>query len=131
MNKQQLLYPVILTECNDEAGHYFGVTSPNIPGMVTDGKTMPEAINHAQDAIATMLADESEYPAVQDPRTWELGPEDAVMWVSVNMAKWLSEYGRTVRRNITLPIGLNNWAKQNHINVSKVTADALRALREE
>lgn len=131
MNKQHLLYPVIVTECHDEAGHYFGVTSPNIPGMVTDGKTIDQAILHAQDAIATMLADESEYPAVQDPRTWELGSDDAIMWVSVNMAKWLSEYGRTVRRNITLPIGLNNWAKQNHINVSKVTAGALRALREE
>ena len=40
MKEKILIYPVILTECNDEAGHYYGISSPNIKGMVTDGKTM-------------------------------------------------------------------------------------------
>lgn len=125
-----LVYPVIATECQDETGHYFGVQSPNIKGMVTDGKTMAEAAENAEDAIATMLADEPKYPAVQDPAKWKLGPKDRIMWVTVNMDKWLSRYGKTVRRNITLPEGLNNWAKANKINVSRVTAEALRHLQE-
>lgn len=36
---------------------------------------------------------------------------------------------KTVRRNITLPEGLNNWAKDNKINVSKVTTEALRSMQ--
>lgn len=130
MKKDILIYPVIMTECNDESGHYYGVTSPNIKGMVTDGVTMQEAVLHAEDAIATMISDMAEYPEVQDPTTWELKDNESVMWVTVNMAKWLNQYGKTVRRNISIPEGLNNWAKENKINVSQVTAKALRELQE-
>lgn len=130
MEKQILIYPVIVTECNDESGHYYGVSSPNIKGMVTDGKTMIEAVLHAEDAIATMIAG-TKYPQVQDPTKWELGPHDSIMWVTVNMAKWMDQYGKTVRRNITIPEGLNNWAKENKINVFQVTTHALRKLQEE
>lgn len=124
-----LIYPVIVTECNDEAGHYFGVSSPNIKGMVTDGKTLEEAIAHAEDAIATMLFD-TKYPRVQDPRKWKLGKNDFVTWVTVNMSKWINQNEKRVRRNISIPESLNRWAKENKINVSKVTTDALRDLQE-
>ncbi|MCC4370540.1 type II toxin-antitoxin system HicB family antitoxin [Limosilactobacillus reuteri] len=130
MKKDILIYPVIMTECNDESGHYYGVTSPNIKGMVTDGVTMQEAVLHAEDAIATMISDMPEYPEVQDPTKWELKDNESVMWVTVNMAKWLNQYGKTVRRNISIPEGLNNWAKENKINVSQVTAKALREMQE-
>lgn len=128
MKNKILVYPVIVTECNDESGHYFGVSSPNIKGMVTDGATLPEAIMHAEDAIATMISDLPEYPPIQDPREWELGADDSIMWVTVNIAKWLKKYGKTVRRNISIPEELNNWAKKNKINVSSVTTKALEEL---
>ena len=130
MKEKILIYPVILTECNDEAGHYYGIASPNITGMVTEGKTMKAAVLHAEDAIATMISDMADYPEVQDPRKWKLGKDDSVMWVTVNMAKWLNQYGKTVRRNISLPEELNNWAKENNINVSQVTTNALREMKE-
>ena len=57
MKEKILIYTVIVTECTDKAGHYYGISSPNIKGMVTDGKTMQEAILHAEDAIATMISD--------------------------------------------------------------------------
>ena len=130
MKEKILIYPVIVTECNDEAGHYYGISSPNIKGMVTDGKTMPEAVLHAEDAIATMISDMAEYPKVQDPTKWKLSDNDSAMWVTVNMAKWLNQYGKTMRRNISLSEGLNNWAKENNINVSQVTTNALRKIKE-
>lgn len=128
MKQDLLTYPVIVTECNDEAGHYYGVSSPNIPGMVTDGKTLTDAIIHAEDAIATMISD-TDYPTVQDPTKWQLDEHDSIMWVTVNMAKWLNQYDKKVRRNISLPESLNNWAKENKINVSKVTTEALQELQ--
>lgn len=60
-HNEVLTYPVILTEYNDESGHYCVVTSPNVKGMVTDGKTIAEALKHSVDAIATMIFD-SEAP---------------------------------------------------------------------
>lgn len=127
MKENILVYPVIITECNDESGHYYGVSSPNIKGMVTDGNTIQEAVIHAEDAIATMISD-TDYPEVQDPKDWKLEENERIMWVSVNMTRWLNDYGKTVRRNITIPEGLNIWAKENNINVSKVTTEALKQM---
>lgn len=127
MKENILVYPVIITECNDESGHYYGVSSPNIKGMVTDGNTIQEAVIHAEDAIATMIAD-TDYPEVQDPKDWKLEENERIMWISVNMTRWLNDYGKTVRRNITIPEGLNIWAKENNINVSKVTTEALKQM---
>lgn len=129
IKEQILVYPVIIAKCDDESGCYYSVTSPNIKGMVTDGATLPEAIIHAQDAIATMLS-ETTYPKVQDPTKWQLKKDEQVMWVSVNMTKWLNDYGKTVRKNITIPAVLNDWAKENNINVSKVATEALKRLAE-
>lgn len=128
MKQEILAYPVILTEYNDD-GHYYVVTSPNIKGMVTDGDTIAEALFHAEDAMATML-DGTVYPDTQDPKLWKLKDNQQVSWVTVNMTKWKNRYGKTVRRNISIPEGLNNWAKANKINVSQVTANALREMQE-
>ncbi|MBS5179985.1 type II toxin-antitoxin system HicB family antitoxin, partial [Veillonella sp.] len=113
-----------------ESGHYYVVTSPNIQGMVTDGETIPEALENAKDALATMLANELERPEVQDPREWTLDKGQQTSWVSVNMTRWLNKYGKTVRRNISIPADLNEWAKKNKINVSKVATEALYDLQE-
>ncbi len=95
MKQNIVTYPVILTEYNDKSEHYYVVTSPNIPGMVTDGETIGEALYNAKDAIATML-DEPNYPKVQDPRKWKLEKGQQISWVTVNMTKWLNKYGNKI-----------------------------------
>jgi predicted RNase H-like HicB family nuclease len=55
--------------------------------MVTDGETIPEAVENAKDALATMLANELERPEVQDPREWTLDKGQQTSWVSVNMTR--------------------------------------------
>ena len=79
MKEKILIYPVIVTECNDEAGHYYGISSPNIKGMVTDGKTMQEANHQAKEAIGTMISDMTEYPEEQETRKWKLNKEASEM----------------------------------------------------
>ena len=69
------------------------------------------------------------YPRVQDPKKWKLEKNQQISWVKVNMTKWRNKYSKTVRRNISLPEDLNNWAKKNKINVSKVTTEALRQMQ--
>ena len=71
MKQEIAAYPVIIEKCNDESGHYYAITSPNIQGLVTDGQTIGEALYHAEDAMATML-DLQGYPRVQDPKKWKL-----------------------------------------------------------
>lgn len=87
---KKLIYPVIITEVNDEDGHYFCVSSPNIKGMVTQGDTLEDAVYWAEDAIATMIEGE-EYPKPQDPKNWELEPNESIVYVTVNMERWLQD----------------------------------------
>lgn len=77
-----LVYPTIFTEFNDEDGHYFTVTSPNIKGMVTEGTTREEAAIEAVDAIATMLD-----APVQDPSNWSLAANQSIVYITVDMAQ--------------------------------------------
>ncbi|KRM55474.1 type II toxin-antitoxin system HicB family antitoxin [Lacticaseibacillus sharpeae] len=129
MKKNILMYPTIFEEITDESGHYYVVSSPNIPGMHTDGATMQEAVEYAVDAIATML-DGEQYPQPDDPTAWTLQANQQVVYVSVDMDAWQAEKMRmrklqTVRRTITIPEYLNDQAKALKINVSRVATEAL------
>lgn len=124
--EKRLVYPIIATECNDEDGHYFVGTSPNIKGMVTQGTSMADLAFQAEDAIATMLDGET-YPEPQDPSAWELEDNQRVIYISVDMDKWLKKSMKTVRRTITVPEYLNDLAKERKINVSRIATDALKA----
>lgn len=86
MHHSTLVFPVIFSEFNDD-GHYYTVTSPNIPGMITQGDTLTEAQTEAVDAIATML-DGTAYPLPQDPSSWKLESNQQVHMITVDMAAW-------------------------------------------
>ncbi|WP_125772551.1 type II toxin-antitoxin system HicB family antitoxin [Companilactobacillus furfuricola] len=83
-----LVYPVIVSKFTDD-GEYFVVTSPNIPGMVTQGDSFVEAVYWAQDAIATML-EGRDYPEAVDPTSWVLDDNQNLAFVSIDMNTWLA-----------------------------------------
>lgn len=119
------MYPVIISEYNDD-GHYFVATSPNIPGMVTQGDTLADTAYWAEDAIATMLDGMSLYPEPQDPSDWNLKNKERVVYIAVDMSKWLRKNSKTVKKTITVPEYLSEMAKEQHINVSRVASEALK-----
>lgn len=122
---KRLVYPVIISEFHDD-GHYYVATSPNIPGMVTQGETFSDAAYWAEDAIATMLEDETEYPQVADPQAWKLKDNEKIVYVAVDMDKWLAKNSKTVRRSISVPEYLSKLANEQNINVSQLTTEALK-----
>lgn len=123
---RNLIYPVIISEYHDD-GHYYVATSPNIPGMVTQGDTFSDAAYWAEDAIATMLDGQASYPAVQDPRSWDLKSNDRLVYITVDLDKWLHKNSKTIKKTITVPEYLSVMAKEQNINVSQLTTKALKA----
>ncbi len=104
MTGKRIVYPIIVSEYDDD-GHYFVATSPNIPGMVTQGDTLSEVAYWAEDAIATMIAGE-DYPTPQDPTDWPLKENERVIFISVNMVQWLKNIqlrltDRTARSDVS------------------------------
>lgn len=85
-DKTVYTFPILLTEHNDESGHYFVVTSPDIQGLVTDGKTIKQAKGRAKDAIQGLLETMDEYPHIADDPfiEWnELKDDQAISEVNV------------------------------------------------
>ena len=123
---RNLIYPVIISEYHDD-GHYYVATSPNIPGMVTQGDTFSDATYWAEDAIATMLDGQASYPKVQEPRSWDLKSNDRLVYITVDLDKWLHKNSKTIKKTITVPEYLSVMAKEQNINVSQLTTKALKA----
>ena len=123
---RNLIYPVIISEYHDD-GHYYVATSPNIPGMVTQGDTFSDAAYWAEDAITTMLDGQASYPKVQDPRSWDLKSNDRLVYITVDLDKWLHKNSKTIKKTITVPEYLSVMAKEQNINVSQLTTKALKA----
>lgn len=126
--KKQALYPVIAKEYNDEDGHYFVITSPNIQGMVVEGETLDEAVEEASYDIADWFEAKGKVEEFQDSSIWELTDNEKIVYVPVSLDNFYVKYGQSVRKNISIPEYLADWAKENKINVSRVAADALRSL---
>lgn len=120
-------YPMIVEHFNDEDGEYYVATSPNIKGLVTQGDSINELVTNVQDAIGGWI-DGKEYPKVEDPTKWQLSQNQQVMWVTVDMNDWRKQSQKTVHRTVTVPEYLNNFAKKNKINVSKLVTQKLEEL---
>lgn len=127
MKTNTVLYPTLFTEYHENNEHYFVVTSPDIKGMVTDGADMLDAMNHAIDAIATMFDGQKEYPTATDPSRWSVESNQRIVYIPVDMLAWYRNNSKTVRRNVSIPEWLNNYANENGINVSQFLTKALEA----
>lgn len=128
--KSRVLYPVIAKEYNDD-GHYYVVTSPDIQGMIVEGDTLEEAVEEASFDIADWFEVKGKVEKATDPSNWHLAQDEKLVYVPVDLTKFNQKYGKTVRKNVSVPEYLVAWAKENKINVSRVASDALRALQEQ
>ena len=125
----KLVYPAVFTPWEDGGG--YTVEIPDLPGCVTEGGDLAEAILMAQDAASGWVLDELERgasaPAASDIRS--VHPEESSAFVSLltlDMDAYAEKYGsKAVRKNLTIPAWLNTYAERENINFSKVLTDAL------
>ena len=115
-----------------ETGHYT-VEVPDLPGCVTGGPTLPEAILMAEDAASGWVLDELEdgrpIPAASPMQ--DITPDDGgfVSLLALDMDAYAEKYGSaSVRKNCTIPAWLNTFAEARDINFSKVLTDGLTQL---
>ena len=122
----KLVYEAIFTPF--EKGDGFTVEVPDLPGCVTEGDTLAEAIEMGQDAasgwILTELEEGNDYPK---PSDHVIVPEGSFSnYLVLDMDDYSERYGRkSVRKNITIPAWLNTYGEKNNVNFSKVLTDAL------
>ena len=122
----KLVYPAIFTPFDE--GNGFTVEVPDLPGCVTEGNNLVEAIEMGTDAASGWILGEIEdgnsFPAAS--MALEAPAGSFVNLLVLDMDSYAEQYGsKAVRRNITVPAWLDTYAQKNHLSLSKVVQDSL------
>ena len=125
----KLIYPAIFYPYSDGSGGYV-VDFPDLPGCVTGGIDLAEALEMAVDAASGWVLDELEEgnPVPRASKYQEVQPKDSgqVNMILLNMDEYAERYGeKAVRKNVTIPAWLNTFAEKQSINFSQVLQEAL------
>lgn len=123
------LYTAILTPSEDGRKYYARV--PDVPGCVTTGCSLDDAIAQITDALSgCLVVAEDEGLAIASPTPQAALPhdrKDLCTLVRVDTIAYRAKTDtRSVRKNVSLPAWMAKLADQRGINCSKVLQDALR-----
>lgn len=124
----KLVYPAIFTPCLEKDG--FTVEVPDLPGCVTEGESLVDAIDMGIDAASGWVLDELEEGNNIPPssKLSDIVAKDGSFksLLVLDMDAYSEKYGtKVVRKNITIPAWLNTYGEKNNINFSKVLQEAL------
>lgn len=127
----KLVYPAIFYPQEKQSG--YTVEIPDLPGCVSCGSDIAEAIAMGADAASGWVLDEIEdnKPIPKASSIEDIHPEDGgfVSLLVLDMDSYIQKYGtKSVRKNLTIPAWLNTFAEKNNLNISKVLQDALLQL---
>lgn len=128
----KLTYPACFYPDEERKGAY-AVVVPDLPGCVSGGNSLAEAILMGIDAasgwVLDELEDEKEVPPASPLESIISEPGGFVNILVLDMDAYAEKYGeKAVRKNLTIPAWLNTFAEKNHINFSQVLQDSLTAI---
>lgn len=121
-------YPAILTYDPEEKCYY--VNFPDIENCFTDGKSLPEAIEMGEDALALMLCqmedDGTPIPNATDIKSISAAPDETVSLIFADTTEYRRMYdNKAVKKTLSVPSWLNVKAERLGINFSYVLQQAL------
>lgn len=130
----KLVYTAIFTPFDDGKG--FTVEVPDLPGCVTEGDSLVEAIDMGVDAASGWILGEIEdgnpFPEASPAGSIEAPEGSFTNLLVLDMDAYAEKYGnKAVRRNITIPAWLDTYVQKNHLSLSKVVQDSLLDLAQE
>jgi len=107
------------------------VTFPDLEDTFTDGATMQEAFENAEDVLNLMLwnreeeKDDIPMPSSPEQITVPQGATLAMIKADTLAYRKLHDQ-KTIRRSITLPSRLDTIAREHNINFSQLMQNAIR-----
>ena len=125
----KLVYPACMYE--EEDGSY-SVEVSDLKGCCTQGNTLQEALEMAQDAalgwILTSIEDDEEIPQASKIEDIELENEKGFKTLLLlDIDQYTQKYGskQSVKKTLTIPSWLNKRAEKIGVNFSQTLQDAL------
>ena len=112
---KKLLYPACFYPCEEQEG--YTVVVPDLPGCVTQGRSLLDAIGMAVDAASGWILDEMEdgNPIPPASKIEDVCADDRpggfVNLIVLDIDAYAEKYGeKAVRKNLTIPAWLNTYA---------------------
>lgn len=119
-----LVYPATI----EQDGKYFLVKFPDIPEAMTQGATIEEAYEMAEEVLGFALEDYKVPPKASLSR--ELAtqfPDKEVALIGIDPISYRRKYhSKTVRKNVTVPEWLADLATIENINFSQTLTESLK-----
>lgn len=122
------IYSAVFTPIEDGSGYYARV--PDLPGCITTGASLSDAIDQITDAMAAWLctAEDEDLP-IPEPtpqaRIQAAGGERSLIRADTIKYRAATDT-RSVRKNVSLPAWMAAMADKRDINCSQVLQEALR-----
>ena len=125
----KLVYPAVFTPYEDKSGGY-AVEFPDLPGCVTGGDDMAEAIFLAEDAasgwILTELEEQHIVPKPTELSKIKVEQGQFVNMVALDMDTYAAKHGnKSVKKTLTIPAWLNTYVEENNISCSEILRESL------
>ncbi|MCD8324358.1 MAG: type II toxin-antitoxin system HicB family antitoxin [Clostridiales bacterium] len=123
------IYTAILIPEEDGSGFFARI--PDLPGCITTGKDIPDAVEQITDAASIWLVDaEDDHPEDINPPTVQNKldhPDNAILtMIQIDTISYRATIDtRAVRKNVSLPAWMANLADQRGINCSQVLQEGL------
>jgi predicted RNase H-like HicB family nuclease len=117
----EYVYPAIFHKNNDES---YTVTYPDLPGCISEGKSLGNALQMAQSALAQWI----EYLADKKqalPKASMFNEVAADKGDFVNLVRVESRDGRAVRRTVSIPKWMDERVAETGLSLSRILQDAL------
>jgi predicted RNase H-like HicB family nuclease len=126
-----LIYPACFYK--DDNSESYAVEVPDLPGCVSGGASLVEALMMGTDAasgwVLTELEDGMTAPRASAPEDIQPDAGGFVSLLVLDMDAYIEKYGnKDVMRNVTIPAWLDTFAAANHIDYSRVLRDSLAEL---
>lgn len=126
----RLTYPAYLQKNDDDS---YTIEIPDLPGCISFGDDMADAIIMGIDAASGWILDELE-DGKSIPYSTPIGElsekkEAITTFLVLDMDSYAEKYGnKAVRKNLTIPAWLNTYAEKKGINFSEVLQNSLQNL---
>lgn len=124
---EKRIYPAIFHP--EDVGGY-SLHFPDLPGCISEGDTLPEALEMAQDALGIYLyslqQEKETFPEASKPEKLTIDKGDFITLVEWDELEYLRRTdNKAVKKTLTLPAWMNTKAEELQINFSQTLQEAL------
>ena len=118
----EYVYPAVFHKNDDNS---YTVIFPDLPGCITEGKSLGEAMRMAQSAV-TQWIEYSKDKKLEIPAPSAVKDIETVQNEFVNLIRADIKDGRAVKRTVSIPKWMDEKVTEAGLSLSRVLQDALK-----